>query len=85
MVGRLLITLYLVSSGILEKPLLYLSEFFEKNKTLYYDNLNFVRTKNDLTQWINFFLIRSASLFIFQAGCQGQRCPDSNRPFPQSI
>jgi Fic family protein len=55
-VGRLLITLYLVSSGILEKPLLYLSEFFEKNKTLYYDNLNFVRTKNDLAQWIKFFL-----------------------------
>ena len=55
-VGRLLITLYLVSSGILEKPLLYLSDYFEKNKTLYYDNLTFVRTKNDLIQWIKFFL-----------------------------
>ncbi len=55
-IGRLLITLYLVSSGILEKPLLYLSDFFEKNKTLYYDNLTFVRTKNDLGQWLKFFL-----------------------------
>ena len=55
-IGRLLITLYLVSSGILEKPLLYLSDFFEKNKTLYYDNLTLVRSKNDLGQWIKFCL-----------------------------
>ncbi len=55
-IGRLLITLYLVASAILDKPLLYLSDFFEKNKTLYYDNLNYVRTKNDLAQWLKFFL-----------------------------
>lgn len=35
---------------------MYLSDFFERNKTLYYDNLTFVRTKNDLGQWIKFFL-----------------------------
>jgi len=55
-IGRLLITLYLVSTGVLEKPLLYLSEFFEKNKNLYYDNLELARTKNDIGQWLKFFL-----------------------------
>ncbi len=55
-VGRLLITLYLVSKGILKQPILYLSDFFEKNKTLYYDNLMRVRTHNDLSQWFKFFL-----------------------------
>lgn len=55
-IGRLLITLFLVSNGILVRPTLYLSDFFEKNKTLYYDNLMRVRTHNDLRQWLRFFL-----------------------------
>ena len=55
-IGRLLISLYLVHSKVLQRPLLYLSDFFEKNKTLYYDNLTFVRTKNDMSQWIKYFL-----------------------------
>lgn len=56
-VGRLLITLYFVASGILEKPLLYLSAFFEKNRSLYYDKLTMTREKNDLKQWIKYFLV----------------------------
>jgi len=56
-VGRLLITLYLVSKGILKKPVLYLSDFFERNRTHYYDNLMRVREKNDLLQWYKFFLV----------------------------
>jgi len=55
-IGRLLITLYLVSTGLLVKPTLYLSDFFEKNKEHYYDNLTVARTKNDLVQWLKFFL-----------------------------
>ena len=56
-VGRLLITLYLVSKGILKQPILYLSDFFERNRILYYDNLMRVREKNDLLQWFKFFLV----------------------------
>jgi len=56
-VGRLMITLYLVEKGILKKPVLYLSDFFERNRTLYYDNLMRVREKNDIIQWLKFFLV----------------------------
>jgi Fic family protein len=46
----------MISSGLLTKPSLYLSDYFEKHRTLYYDNLNNVREKNGLAQWIKFFL-----------------------------
>jgi Fic family protein len=55
-IGRLMITLYLIENNIIDKPILYLSDFFEKHKSLYYDNLMGVRRNNDLAQWIKFFL-----------------------------
>jgi len=55
--GRLMITLYLVSNNLLKKPALYLSDFFEKHRNYYYDNLMQVRLNNDLEQWIKFFLV----------------------------
>jgi Fic family protein len=55
--GRLLITLYLMSNQLLTKPSLYLSDFINRNKELYYDNLTRVRLKNDLNQWLRFFLV----------------------------
>lgn len=55
-IGRLMITLYFVQSGVLKKPVLYLSDFFNNNKSYYYDNLMRVRTHNDLLQWLYFFL-----------------------------
>lgn len=54
--GRLLIALYLANFGLLHKPALYLSDFFERNKGDYYDYLSAVRTNNKLTNWLRYFL-----------------------------
>lgn len=55
-IGRLLITLYLVNKGLLRKPSLYLSDFFERNRASYYDALMRVRVSNDMLHWVKFFL-----------------------------
>ncbi len=55
-IGRLMIPLYLVSHGLLAKPSLYLSDFFERNRASYYDALMRVRVANDLIHWVRFFL-----------------------------
>lgn len=55
-IGRLLIPLYIQSKGMLEKPCLYISDYIERNKDIYYDMLTRVRTRNDMIGWIKFFL-----------------------------
>jgi len=54
--GRLLISLYLASQGLLVKPALYLSDYFERNKTAYVDHLMAVRQGNHMRAWLVFFL-----------------------------
>jgi Fic family protein len=55
--GRLLIILYLMQKDMLDKPVLYLSQFFEQHRQEYYEALNIVRTTSDLDQWLKFFLV----------------------------
>lgn len=69
--GRLMISLYLASERLLHKPALYLSDYFERNKTAYVDHLMAVRQGNHLREWLVFFLFgveetarASASVFL---------------------
>ncbi len=54
--GRMLIILYLMEQKILTKPTLYISDFIEKNRSYYYDNLRDVSERSDIVRWLKFFL-----------------------------
>lgn len=53
--GRLLITFYLCQQKILERPVLYLSEYFKKHRDLYFSMLDEYR-KGNVVSWLDFFL-----------------------------
>lgn len=55
-IGRLLIPLFLISSGILKAPVLYLSDYLERNREEYYQRLTLVRENHDIAAWLHFFL-----------------------------
>ena len=55
-IGRLLIPLFLYQRKLISYPLLYISEFFEKNRKDYYDLLRRVSEEKDWENWIRFFL-----------------------------
>ena len=55
-VGRLLITFLLTERLVLEKPVLYLSHYFKRHRTEYYDRLQAVRDNGDWEGWLEFFL-----------------------------
>lgn len=70
--GRLMISLYLASEGLMHKPALYLSDYFERNKTAYVDHLMAVREGNHMREWLVFFLFgieetARASAGVFRA------------------
>lgn len=55
-IGRLLITLFLIKEGLVEKPILYPSGYFERHKRLYMSALSKVDKKEDWRSWLLFFL-----------------------------
>jgi Fic family protein len=55
-IGRLLITFLLCESGVLQKPVLYLSHYFKLHRQTYYDLLQATRERGALEEWLEFFL-----------------------------
>lgn len=55
-VGRLLITFLLCEKDILVKPVLYLSHYFKRLRTEYYERLQAVRDQGAWEEWLVFFL-----------------------------
>lgn len=54
--GRLLISLQLRDSGLLDLPVLCLSDYWKKNKGQYYEALTIARYTRNLEHWIRFFI-----------------------------
>ncbi len=56
-IGRMLIPLVLREWGLLHTPLLYLSEYLERNRSRYLDLLEGVSKRGEWQEWISFFLL----------------------------
>ncbi len=55
-IGRLLINLLLTEEGRLDRPLLYVSGYFESHRDEYYYRLQKVREEAQIQEWLQFFL-----------------------------
>jgi Fic family protein len=54
--GRLLIPLYLLAAHVIDRPILYLSAYFEASRDDYIRNLKQVSTRADWDSWLGYFL-----------------------------
>jgi Uncharacterized conserved protein len=63
--ARTLILFEMMELNFVRKPVFCLSVFFERNRLEYYHRLNLIRSKNDIEQWIRFFLtgIKESALY----------------------
>ena len=61
-VGRILIPLVLVAAGVLERPWLYMSLHFKRQRARYYELLQRIRTEGAWEEWLEFYLEGVASV-----------------------
>lgn len=54
--GRLIVPIFLFTSGLLSRPTFYLSAYLESHRDEYYDRLLAVSRDDDWTGWCEFFL-----------------------------
>jgi len=71
-IGRLLITFMLCHAGVLSRPLLYLSYYFKRLRSEYYQRLQAVRDTGDWEGWVQFFLTGVAAVASGAADTAGQ-------------
>ena len=55
-IWRLMIILYLMEKNIISSPILYISDFLERNRWSYYDALTIAREQNNIEHFIIFIL-----------------------------
>ena len=54
--GRMLVPLYMWQTGLIQRPMFYLSAFLESHRDEYYERLLAVSRDGDWTSWCRFFL-----------------------------
>lgn len=60
--GRLLIAFSLCEQTVLLKPVLYLSHYLKRNRSVYYGHLQDIRDTGDWEGWVKFFLVGVAEV-----------------------
>jgi len=55
-IGRLLVPLALCQRGVLDRPMMYLSAYFERHRSQYYQLLFQTSATGELAPWLDFFL-----------------------------
>jgi len=81
-IGRLLISLLFIQRGLLSQPLLYLSAYFERHRTAYYDYLLAISQKGAWEEWLKFFL-RGVAHEANDAALRAQRLFDQHEAWRQ--